>query len=59
MTVSRVLSRYRLDLVGLQEVRWEGNGTTPAGGYTFFYERGNKKHELGMGVFNIKNHISI
>jgi hypothetical protein len=37
MTVSRELSRYRLDLVGLQEVRWEGSGTVPAGEYTFFY----------------------
>jgi hypothetical protein len=27
MTVSRELSRYRIDLVGVQEVRWEGNGT--------------------------------
>jgi hypothetical protein len=31
MTVSRELSRYRLDLVGVQEVRWEGSGTAPAG----------------------------
>jgi exonuclease III len=26
MTVSRELSRYRLDIVGVQEVRWEGSG---------------------------------
>jgi hypothetical protein len=31
MTVSRELSRYRLHLVGVQEVRWEGSGTVPAG----------------------------
>jgi hypothetical protein len=31
MTVSGELSRYRLDLVGVQEVRWEGSGTTTAG----------------------------
>jgi hypothetical protein len=31
MTVSRELSRYSLDLVGVQEVRWEGSGTKPAG----------------------------
>jgi hypothetical protein len=31
MTVSRELSRYTLDLVGVQEVRWEGSGTVPAG----------------------------
>jgi hypothetical protein len=36
MTVSRELSIYRLDLVGVQEVRWEGSGTVPAGEYTFF-----------------------
>jgi hypothetical protein len=30
MTVSRELSRYKLDLVGVQEVRWEGGGTEPA-----------------------------
>jgi exonuclease III len=35
-TVSRELSRYRLDLVGVQEVRWEDSGTIPAGEYTFF-----------------------
>jgi hypothetical protein len=35
-TVSRELSPYKLDLVGVQEVRWEGGGTEPAGEYTFF-----------------------
>jgi hypothetical protein len=40
MTVSRELARYKLDLVGVQEVRWEGGGTEPAGEYTFFLQRG-------------------
>jgi hypothetical protein len=40
MTVSRELARYKLDLVGVQEVRWEGDGTEPAGEYTFSTERG-------------------
>jgi exonuclease III len=40
MTVSRELSRYRLDLVGVQEVRWEGSGTVPAGEFIFFYGKG-------------------
>jgi hypothetical protein len=31
MTVSKVLSKYKLDLVGVQEIRWEGCGTEPAG----------------------------
>jgi exonuclease III len=37
MTVLRELSRSRLDLVGVQEVRWEGCGTAPAGEFPFFY----------------------
>jgi exonuclease III len=57
MTVSRELSRYRLDLVGVQEVRWEGSGTVPAGDYTFFYGKG-KNHELGPGFFVHKRIIS-
>jgi hypothetical protein len=42
MTVLRELSEYTLDLVGVQEVRWEGSGTAPAGEYTFFYGKGNE-----------------
>jgi hypothetical protein len=42
MTVSRKLSRYMLDLVGVQEVRWEGSGTIPAVEYTVFYGKGNE-----------------
>jgi hypothetical protein len=33
MAVSKELTRYMLDLVGVQEVRWEGGGTEPAGEY--------------------------
>jgi hypothetical protein len=40
MRVSREQSKYKLDLVGVQEVRWEGGGTKPAGEYTFFYGKG-------------------
>jgi hypothetical protein len=30
------ISKYNLDLVGVQEVRWHEGGTEPADEYTFF-----------------------
>jgi hypothetical protein len=50
MTVSRELSRYRLDLAGVQEVRWEGSGTVPAGEYTFSMERGMRTTNWVQGL---------
>jgi hypothetical protein len=35
--VAEEISKYKLDLVGVQEVRWGGGGTETAGEYTFFY----------------------
>jgi exonuclease III len=58
MTVSRELARYKLDLVGVQEVRWESGGTEPAGEYTFFYGKGNENHELGTGFLVHKRIIT-
>jgi exonuclease III len=37
-TVAEEVSKYKVDLLGVQEVRWSGGGTEPAGEYTFFYE---------------------
>jgi hypothetical protein len=31
MTVAKTLSKYKLDLVGVQEVRWFRDGAEPAG----------------------------
>jgi hypothetical protein len=37
------------NLVGVQEVRWGGGGTEPAGKCTFLYGKENENHELGTG----------
>jgi hypothetical protein len=53
-TISREQASYKLYLVGVHEVRWDGGGTEPAGEYTFFYEKGNENHELGKVYFCIR-----
>ena len=45
------LTRYKLDLVGVQEVRWDKGGTVRAGDYNFFYGKEKKNHQLGTGFF--------
>ena len=47
----RELARCKLDLVGVEEVRWDKGGTVRAGDYNFFYRKGNKNHQLGTGFF--------
>ena len=36
MAAARELARYKLDLVGVQDVRWNKGGTVRTGGYNFF-----------------------
>jgi hypothetical protein len=38
MIVSRKLSKCKLDLVGVQEVRWEGGGTEIEGTHIILYK---------------------
>ena len=48
---ARELARYKLDLVWVQEVRWDKGGTVGAGNYSFFYGKGNENLQLGTGYF--------
>jgi hypothetical protein len=37
--------------VGVQEVRWEKEGTVRAGDYNFHYGKGHENHKQGTGFF--------
>ena len=49
LLLSSSLSRYELDLVGVQEVRWDNGSTVRAGVNNFFYGKGNENHQVGTG----------
>jgi exonuclease III len=57
-TVARELGKYKVDLVGVQEVRWEKGGTEWSEGCTFLYEQGNGDHRLGTAFFVHKGIVS-
>jgi exonuclease III len=56
-TVARELGKYKLDLVGVHEVRWDKGGSERAEDHTFFYGAGNED-QLGTGYFVHKRIIS-
>jgi hypothetical protein len=49
--------KYKLDLVGVQEVRWEGSATEPAGKCTFIYGKLKENHDLCTGYFSVHETI--
>jgi hypothetical protein len=56
--ISKELSRYRLHIVGLQEIRLEGGGAEHAGEYIFFCGKENENLELDTCFFVHKGIIS-
>ncbi|PNF24380.1 hypothetical protein B7P43_G09657 [Cryptotermes secundus] len=57
MADAKELSKYKLHLVSIQEVRWDRGGTNPTGEYTFFYGKGNE-NRLRYSIFIHKRIIS-
>jgi hypothetical protein len=51
MTAEKEVSKYKIDLVGVQEVKWDRGGNEPAGEYAFFYGKWTENHELDTGFF--------
>jgi len=51
MAAAREMAKYKLDLVGVQVVRWDREGTVRAGDYNFFYGKENENNQLGKGIF--------
>jgi hypothetical protein len=54
MTVTKEITKYKLDLVRVQGVRWDRGGIEPASEYTFCYGKGNECHELGSGFLYLR-----
>jgi hypothetical protein len=48
---ARELARYKLDLVGVQEVRWDKAGTVRAGDYSCFLWKIKQKYQMRTGFF--------
>jgi hypothetical protein len=51
--VSRELEKYKLDFVGVLEVRWDKHCTESANNYTFFHGNWNTNYELKDRLFCI------
>jgi hypothetical protein len=49
MAAMKEISKCKLDLVGVQEFRWDRVGTEPAGKYALLCVKGNENHGLGTG----------
>jgi hypothetical protein len=53
-TIARKLTRHKLDLGGVQRVKWDTEGPLRAGDFVFlffFYGKGNEHHQLVTECF--------
>jgi len=48
---ARELGWYKLDVMGVQVVRWDKGGSVTAGDYDVFCVKGNENKKLGTGFF--------
>jgi len=48
---ARELARYKLYVVGVQEVRWDKEGTVRAGDYNFFLRERKRESSTGKSFF--------
>jgi len=48
---AREWARYKLELVGVQKVRWDRGGTVWAADYNFSYGNGHENRQLETGFF--------
>jgi hypothetical protein len=53
------MSECKLDLVGIEEVRWDLSGTGPAYDNTAFHQNQNGNHHLGTDFCVHKRIISV
>ena len=52
---AREVARYKLDLVGVQEVRWDKEGIVRAGDYNFFYGKAQDRDRWRALVSTVMN----
>jgi hypothetical protein len=48
ITFAKEISKYKLDLAAVQEIRWDGGGTEPA---SELYGKENENDDSGTGLF--------
>jgi len=56
--LARELARYKMDLVGIQEVSWDKGDTVRAGNYNFFYGKEKRKSSNKNRIFEHNRIVS-